>query len=298
MVRDLGAIIRMQFSAWSEAESGATMEVGLAPVGEGAAPNGWHDDAFTAPRRYVLPKVQPALNKSDQQVPVYWDQTVPVLPSCNHPEAASSKRKLAHTSSGIGHCERRFSAYLRRSSGNDASSEGTENDYNGGYGSRRNFADANEISNSEVSFDDIMSMYESSLMEKISHKWSRALRAILKHRSRKRHVCRPRLWRSFAGGLNSSATVGISVQLKCSRFGQRHVSGDLDECMLRSLQEAIERTSICDASSSNSHHSDMSLQLSTDHAIFQVRRCDFQDQLQRRCDSLTFTTPMLTTSSS
>jgi hypothetical protein len=284
----------MQFSAWSEAESGVTMEVG---VGEGATCDSRHADTFASPQRCVLPKVQPAFNRSDQQVPVYRDQTVPVWLSCNQPEAASSKLKLTHKSSGIGHGEFSPSTYLRSSPGDDASSEGTETDYNDGYGRRRNFAAASQVSNSEVSFDDIMSMYQSSVMEKTSHKWSRALRAILKHRSRKRHVYRQRLWRRLARNLDSSATLGLSVKLKCSRFGQRHAPGDVEESLLWSLQEAIERTSICDSSSSNPHTSDMSL-LPADHAVFQVRRYDLPDHFQRRCDPLMFTSPMLTTSSS
>lgn len=282
----------MQCSSWSEAESGLTMEVGFVPFGDGGRGGG-----FTSPRRCVLPKVQPVVNRSDQQVPVYRDQTVPEWRSCNQPEGASSKRKLAHGSSGIGHGDRCPSRYLRASPGDDASIEGTEKDCNGGYGGERNSEGATEISNPQVSFDDIMSMYQSSIMEKTSHKGSRALREILKHRSRNRYVYRPRLWRRFARKLDSSDTVGISVQFKCSRFGQRHVSGDVEESLLRSLQEAIERTSICDSSSSNLHNSNMGL-LPADHAVFQVRRCDLQDQFQRRCDSLTFATLMLTTSSS
>lgn len=273
----------MRLSSWSEAESGVTME-----IGDGGAGDGGEVYAFGSPRRCVLPKVEVEFNRSDQQVPVYQDQKVPVWPSCVQPGGVSLKRKVAHGSSGIGHGERFPSVYLRCAPGSDASRGGGEKDCNGGRG---NSLAVDEVSNSEVSFDDITSMYQSAVMEKMSHKWSRALRAILKHRSKKRSLYRPRLRRNVAGSLNSSATIeGISAQLL--RFSQRHVTGDVDESLLRSLQEAIERTSICDCSSDIPHNSDTSL-LPRDLTILQVQRCN-----QRCRDPLTVTSPTLSTSSS
>ncbi|KAG0600340.1 hypothetical protein M758_11G025700 [Ceratodon purpureus] len=273
----------MQWSSWSEAESGVAMGEGFVPFGDGGRGDGF--------RRCEVPEVEPVVCRFDQQVPVYRDQTVP---EWHRPAGASSKRKMEHGSSGIGHGDLRRSRYVRASRGDDAVVEGTEKDCYGSYGRETNSGGATESFHPQVSFDDIMSMYQSSIMEKTSHTGSRALRAILKHRCRNRPVYRPWLWRRFARKLDSSASVGISVRLKSSRFGQRHVFGDAEESLLRSLQEAIERTSICDSSSNNSN---MRL-LPADHSVIQVRRCDLQDQLQRRCDPLTFATLMLTTSSS
>ena len=103
-----------------------------------------------------------------------------------------------------------------------------------------------------VSFDDILCMYQSSVAEKASG--STALREILRHRRSRR---RPWLWRSGPR--------------KRSRFGQRVEVG---ESLLRSLQEAIERTSICDLPASSN----------------QARRCELQRPL-------TFSSVKLTTSS-
>lgn len=157
----LVVIAMTQFSAWSESESGVTMEIGLALGGEDAAADCGHSDASRLPERCVIPKVQPALNRSDQRVPVYRDQTVPEWPSCKQAALAKFKGKSAHTSSGVSYGECYHTVYHRSSPRILASSRGYEEEHNGDYG--RWSDNATRIS-SEVSFEDIMSMYQSSLM--------------------------------------------------------------------------------------------------------------------------------------
>lgn len=134
-----------QFSSWSESESGVTVEIGQARVEEDA---GW-----SAPGRCVIPKVHPpALNRSDQQVPVYWDQTVPVWSSA---DLDSCKRKPAlnnSSSSGSSYGDCCRTVYRRSSPRNPAGDEKVHNGSRTGGNATK------------VSFDDIMSMYQSSLM--------------------------------------------------------------------------------------------------------------------------------------
>lgn len=120
---------------WSEAESGVTVEATQ------AGQDGGQSDASSgsAPcRRCVTPKVElPALNRSDQRVPVYWDQIVPVWQS-----SETCRRKPAP-------------------SGSDCrSNPGTSELVHGSGSSRRTSCSGNNAN--KVSFDDIMSMYQSS----------------------------------------------------------------------------------------------------------------------------------------
>lgn len=142
----------MTHSTCSSSESGVTVEMGMASLGEDGA-RGWgHSEVWSSPGRCAIREVQSAVRKSDQQVPVYWDQTVPVWPSCKRADLAPCRRKPAHTSSGSSYGEGYHTVYHRSSPRNRGNEEVA-----------RRSGSATEIA-SQVSFDDIMSMYKSSLM--------------------------------------------------------------------------------------------------------------------------------------
>jgi hypothetical protein len=99
-------------SEWSDPQSGLTEELGLAPA-SAVAPNPSSLDcaAFDAPQRFrcVVPRVQPSQrNRSDQRVPVYWDQIVPVWraggASATAQAVRSHARELQGRSARRGEC--------------------------------------------------------------------------------------------------------------------------------------------------------------------------------------------------
>nr|PNR30455.1 hypothetical protein PHYPA_026771 [Physcomitrium patens] len=223
--------------SWSESESGVTMEIGLASSGAFARPAaarlgtdfGGHSDSQE--RRYVIPRVQLEFNRSDQLVPVYWDQTVPVWSS--NEARTSSKRKPSQASRSTAN-RPTSTAHVKRSPEIAASGEGFE------LGAVR--------ASSNVSFDAIMSIYQSSIVER-SRKWSRVLGTILKRRSKKSQNERYRLRRNFT-----------------ERFSELKL-GDINEESLRSLQEAIDQTNVLDHSTICNLHSGTLIFLRSD-AIF------------------------------
>lgn len=259
-------VLNMVQSSWSEPESVVTMELCVASAGavstSAASSIGADFGRSTdfVQRRSAIPRVQTEIKRSDQQVPVYWDQTVPVL-TCK--EARESSRKKASLSSRGSDHVITPSIYSKSFAGNSASGE----------------AYVDEVGDSSaVSFDAILSMYQSSLLEK-SCKWSGEFGTMLKRRSRKWHDDRGRLWRNFARSFS----------------GWR--LGEVEEESLCNLHETIERENICDHSAIFNLHSG-TLSFPQLGAIFQGRRWDFRHQLHNRRDSMTFNTPMLTTRSS
>lgn len=122
-------------SAWSEPQSGVTEELGLAmsPDDGGAALtlnplrfcHHFASGDATPRQRCVMPKAQPSShNQSDQRVPVYWDQTVPVWEGGGG-AASATKRKAAasHGRGSLGRDSRRFVGGGRALSSDTASLE-------------------------------------------------------------------------------------------------------------------------------------------------------------------------------
>ncbi|XP_024359698.1 uncharacterized protein [Physcomitrium patens] len=258
--------------SWCEAESSLTTEIDPAFVA--AVPNG---DAHSSgqlngtSRRCVTPKVTPGLNESVQLVPEYWDQTVPVWP-CGDAEA-SSKRK-AKRNDGHGRIPRSRlhghggtppeynslkNCFCNRAlgldhEGNDpvyprgtARIEGGDREECNDEGGRRR-ADpvaAAQTSCSEVSFDAIMSMYQSSVVEKACQS-SRGLGVKSKRISRKGYDDRRRLWRNFAGSFDI-------LVLKWSTPRSLRRRDVRDKYSVRGLHVTFGGTSACDHSTGNSH---------------------------------------------
>jgi len=161
----------MVASSWSDPQSVVTTE-----LGEG--------DVTDAPRRRCeVPKVGLRQhNGSDQQVPVYWDQTVPVWSSC----------KEARSRISISKRKRKADSLCRHGKSSRLFGGGP-----GGAGGVTMFVDKTLPGNccckdgrehsagaaSEVSFDVIMSMYRGSVVEMLAcYEWSRGAALLWKRR--------------------------------------------------------------------------------------------------------------------
>ncbi|KAG0564722.1 hypothetical protein M758_8G129400 [Ceratodon purpureus] len=300
-------------SEWSDPQSELTEELGFASRPAVASDPSRFYTAFAAPQqRCVVPKAQPSqLNRSDQRVPVYWDQTVPVWED-GRPSSSATKRKASasHGRELQGRCARQLEGGGASSSDTMSVENSGENCWccsRGDYSTRRG-DDGASTNSPEVSFDAILSMYESSLVEK-SSKWSRrdwwVLGALLNPRSRSRGF-KPRVHdqrgprRRFAGGRRFPGGLNISVQFSASGALMEDTVVDHDEVeSVRRLRVAIERTSIHDVEppSAICHNSYCrSTRMRNANAILLERRrsCDFQNHR----DPLSYATRMLTTSSS
>ena len=294
--------IMLESDAWSDPQSELTEELEVAPSKPAGGLNraSLGMDSAPARQRCVVPRVQPSqVNGSDQRVPEYWDQTVPVW----HAASTTTTKRKSSASASTSHRDRFGElgrAAARWFEGDDGAASDTaaseensgESNSNGGCSSGRSAGGAGHYS--EVSFDAILAMYESSLVEKSFNPSRRdgwvlgALAVTPRHDHARR-----RLWprRTFAGRRPFPHLVSRAVELSPSR---PPMIGALQVESVRRLQVAIAQTRICDPTSSpscnNSH-------CKLESATFRGRRrsCDFQTH---QLDTLSFSTPMLTTSSS
>lgn len=236
----------VESSSWSDPQSALTMELGFGDVAA------YVSDAPR--RRCVVPKVRRRqLNGNDQRVPEYWDQTVPVW-SCKETRISGSSRRKADSVCKHGESSPRFgdgngvTMFLDNKLESCCCEDGRPE-----HSAHVDGAAAA----SEVSFDAILSMYQSALVENCfkqsrGDSWVVGAQLLLKRSRRRkstRHDDERRLLRHFAGScskFSSGARAGhISVLTCCATR-----LGEVDAAIsVRSLQAAGGYP----GSSSNSH---------------------------------------------